>query len=62
MAIFIAFYVIGGVIGALINLRFLIPTAYYDLEETRYICPECGNKVFRGVIKCNQCKAELDLD
>ena len=31
-------------------------------EEARYICPECGNKVFRGVIKCNQCKAELDLD
>ncbi len=31
-------------------------------EETRYICPECGNKVFRGVVKCNQCKAKLDLD
>ena len=31
-------------------------------EEARYICPECGNKVFRGVIKCNQCKANLDLD
>ena len=31
-------------------------------EEARYICPECGNKVFRGVIKCNQCKGKLDLD
>ncbi len=31
-------------------------------EEARYICPECGNKVFRGAIKCNQCKADLDLD
>jgi predicted RNA-binding Zn-ribbon protein involved in translation (DUF1610 family) len=31
-------------------------------EEARYFCPECGNKVFRGVIKCNQCRAELDLD
>jgi hypothetical protein len=31
-------------------------------EEARYICPECGNKVFRGVIKCNHCKAKLDLD
>ena len=31
-------------------------------EETRYICPECGNKVFRSVIKCNQCKTDLDLD
>ncbi len=31
-------------------------------EEARYICPECGNIVFRGVVKCNQCKAKLDLD
>jgi len=31
-------------------------------EEARYVCPECGNRVFRGVVKCNQCKAELDLD
>jgi hypothetical protein len=31
-------------------------------EEARYICPTCGNKVFRGVIKCNKCKAQLDLD
>ena len=31
-------------------------------EEARYVCPECGNKVFRGAMKCNQCKAQLDLD
>ncbi len=31
-------------------------------EEARYFCPECGNKVFRGVVKCNQCKVKLDLD
>ena len=31
-------------------------------EEARYNCPQCGNKVFRGVVKCNQCKANLDLD
>ena len=31
-------------------------------EEARYVCPECGNKVFRGAVKCNQCKATLDLD
>jgi predicted RNA-binding Zn-ribbon protein involved in translation (DUF1610 family) len=31
-------------------------------EETRYVCPECGNKVFRGAARCNQCKAVLDLD
>jgi predicted RNA-binding Zn-ribbon protein involved in translation (DUF1610 family) len=31
-------------------------------EEARYICPECGNKVFRGAAKCNQCHIKLDLD
>ncbi len=31
-------------------------------EEARYFCPGCGNKVFRGVMRCNQCKAKLDLD
>lgn len=31
-------------------------------EEARYTCAECGNKVFRGAVKCNQCKVGLDLD
>ncbi|MDY6790086.1 MAG: DUF3795 domain-containing protein [Thermodesulfobacteriota bacterium] len=31
-------------------------------EEARYICPECGYKVFRDAVKCNQCKVKLDLD
>lgn len=31
-------------------------------EQTRYVCPQCGNKVFRGAMRCNRCKAELDLD
>jgi hypothetical protein len=31
-------------------------------EEARYICPDCGNRVFRGAVKCNQCKVELNLD
>lgn len=31
-------------------------------EEARYVCPECGNKVFRGAMKCNQCKVNLNLD
>jgi hypothetical protein len=31
-------------------------------EEARYYCPECGNKVFRGVVRCNRCRAQLDLD
>lgn len=31
-------------------------------EIARYICPECGNTVFRGAVRCNRCKATLDLD
>jgi hypothetical protein len=31
-------------------------------EEARYICPQCGNTVFRGAVTCNQCKSKLDLD
>jgi len=31
-------------------------------EEARYVCPVCGNKLFRGVTRCNKCKTELDLD
>ena len=31
-------------------------------EEARYVCPECGQKVFRGVVVCNRCKAKLDSD
>jgi hypothetical protein len=31
-------------------------------EQARYVCPECGNTVFRGVVRCNQCKSPLDLD
>ncbi len=31
-------------------------------EEARYICHNCDNKVFRGAVKCNKCKEQLDLD
>jgi hypothetical protein len=31
-------------------------------EEARYVCPECGKKAFRGAVRCNGCKANLDLD
>ena len=35
---------------------------FIEDEEARHICQECGNKVFRGVIKCNKCKINLELD
>ncbi|MBU2510861.1 DUF3795 domain-containing protein [bacterium] len=31
-------------------------------EEERYTCPKCGNKLFRGAKRCNQCKESVDLD
>lgn len=31
-------------------------------EEKRYYCSECGNRVFKGAVKCNECKTRLDLD
>jgi len=34
---------------------------FIEEETARYICPECGNTVFRGVMRCNKCKTRLDL-
>lgn len=31
-------------------------------EEARYLCPSCGNKLFRGAMRCNKCKTQVDLD
>ena len=31
-------------------------------EETRYMCPECSHKLFRGAKRCNKCKTVVDLD
>jgi hypothetical protein len=33
------FYVIGGAIGVLMNLRFSIPVAYFDLKNAWGISP-----------------------
>jgi len=31
-------------------------------EEARYICPDCGHKLFRGAKRCNRCKIPVNLD
>ena len=35
---------------------------YVEEEEKRYHCPECGNSLFRGAKKCNQCQIPVDVD
>ncbi len=35
---------------------------WVEEEEKRYICPECGNKLFRGAKRCNKCKIPVDVD
>ena len=31
-------------------------------EEARYVCPDCGHRIFRGAKRCNKCKITVDLD
>ena len=55
-------------VGKKVILRAIPYRREYDTEkwvrdeEVRYHCPWCGNPVFRGAVRCNRCKAELDLD
>jgi hypothetical protein len=31
-------------------------------QEERYICPNCGNTLFRGVKRCNKCGISVNVD
>ena len=35
---------------------------FVEEEEKRYICPNCGNQLFRGAKRCNKCKSVVDVD
>ncbi len=35
---------------------------WVEEEEERYLCPECGNPLFRGAKRCNKCKSPVDVD
>lgn len=50
------------ILRAVPERRGMSDEAWAIQEENRYICPECGNKVFRGAMTCNKCKTALDLD
>lgn len=50
------------ILRAVVERREMGTEKWVRAEETRYYCPECGNKVFRGVVRCNRCKTDLDLD
>jgi predicted RNA-binding Zn-ribbon protein involved in translation (DUF1610 family) len=33
---------------------------WIEEEEARHTCPHCGTKFFRGALRCNRCRAELE--
>ena len=35
---------------------------WMEEEEKRYLCPYCGNKLFRGAKRCNKCGEAVNLD
>ncbi len=50
------------ILRAIPHIREVGVARWIEDEEARYICPQCGHRVFRGAVRCNTCKAELDLD
>ena len=35
---------------------------WVEQEEARYLCPDCGNRLFRWAKRCNKCKSAVDVD
>ena len=36
--------------------------AWIVAEEKRYLCPECGHRLFRGARQCERCNSPVDVD
>ncbi|NVM29493.1 MAG: DUF3795 domain-containing protein [Candidatus Helarchaeota archaeon] len=50
------------ILRAIPTRRDLGTEKWVELEEERYHCPECGNPLFRGAKRCNNCKVTVDVD
>ena len=42
--------------------RELGDVGWAEAEEKRYICPKCGEKLFRGTKRCRSCKEPVNMD
>jgi predicted RNA-binding Zn-ribbon protein involved in translation (DUF1610 family) len=50
------------ILRAIPTWRELGTEKYVELEEKRYICPQCGKKLFRGAKRCRECQTPVDVD
>jgi hypothetical protein len=50
------------ILRAIPTWRELGTEKWVELEEKRYLCPECGYPLFRGVKQCRQCRTAVDVD
>lgn len=49
------------ILNSIPNWKKLGTEKWIKAEEAKYTCKECGNKMFRGAIRCQKCRAELNL-
>ncbi len=35
---------------------------WVNSEKSRYICPECNSKLYRGCTRCRECKISVNVD
>lgn len=50
------------ILRAIPEWRELGTEKWVESEERRYLCPHCGNSLFRGAKRCRNCKEAVDPD